>query len=75
MPSGLSEEASGADVAASNPERDSVTSNPLELPGITRQGQTVCMPGKEDEEETPAGGGERAEEIGGTGAEDKRRLQ
>ncbi|KAJ1177425.1 hypothetical protein NDU88_002680 [Pleurodeles waltl] len=30
---------------------------------------------KEDEEETPAGGKERAEETGGTGAEDERRLQ
>ncbi|KAJ1110048.1 hypothetical protein NDU88_007403 [Pleurodeles waltl] len=75
MPSGPSEEATGADIAASNPERNSVPSYHFGLPGIIRQRQTVCATGKEDEEETPAGGGERAEEIGGTGAEDERWLQ
>ncbi|KAJ1163754.1 hypothetical protein NDU88_004207 [Pleurodeles waltl] len=73
MPSGPSKEATGAD--ASNPERNSVTSYPFGFPGIIRQRQKVCVTGIEDEEETPAGGVERAEETGGTGAEDERRLQ
>ncbi|KAJ1177723.1 hypothetical protein NDU88_002975 [Pleurodeles waltl] len=75
MQSGPFEEATGADAATSNPERNSMPSNPFGLPGITRQRQTVCAAGKEDEEKIPAGGGERAEETGGTGAEDEWRLQ
>ncbi|KAJ1139175.1 hypothetical protein NDU88_005552 [Pleurodeles waltl] len=51
------------------------TSNPLEFTGLTGQRQTVCAPGKQEEEETPAGGGERAEEAGVTGKEDGRLLQ
>ncbi|KAJ1138505.1 hypothetical protein NDU88_004888 [Pleurodeles waltl] len=75
MLSGPSEEAAWADAAASNPERESVASNPFELPGITGQQQTVCVPGKQEEEETPAGRRERAEETGVTGEEDGQLLQ
>ncbi|KAJ1127953.1 hypothetical protein NDU88_006346 [Pleurodeles waltl] len=54
---------------------ESRTSNPLELPGLTGQQQTVRAPRKQEEEETPAGRGERAEEAGVTGEEDGRLLQ
>ncbi|KAJ1187204.1 hypothetical protein NDU88_003983 [Pleurodeles waltl] len=73
MPSGPSEEATGAD--DSNPERNSVPSNPFGLLWIRRQRQMVCAVEKEEEEETPAGGGERAEETGRTGAEDEWQLK
>ncbi|KAJ1209653.1 hypothetical protein NDU88_005026 [Pleurodeles waltl] len=75
MLSGPSEEAAWAEADASNPERESVASNPLELLGITGQLQTVCAPGKQEEEETPAGRRERAEEAGATGEEDEWLLQ
>ncbi|KAJ1081720.1 hypothetical protein NDU88_001898 [Pleurodeles waltl] len=73
MPSSPSEEAKGA--YASYLEKDRVISNPFELPGVRRQRQTVCVPGKRNEEKTPGGGGERTDETGATGAEDKWRLQ
>ncbi|KAJ1128495.1 hypothetical protein NDU88_006873 [Pleurodeles waltl] len=43
--------------------------------GLTGQRQTVCAPEKQEEEETPAGRGEKAEEAGVTGEEDGRLLQ
>ncbi|KAJ1121939.1 hypothetical protein NDU88_000447 [Pleurodeles waltl] len=65
MPSGPSEEATGAAAAASNPERDHVLSNPSELPGRRRQKTPVRGPGEGVvNEEDPAGGGERADETG-----------
>ncbi|KAJ1217563.1 hypothetical protein NDU88_005157 [Pleurodeles waltl] len=71
MPSGPSEEVTGAVASASNPEKDRVITNPFELPGIRRQRQTVRVPGKRNEEKTPAGGGERTAETGAMEAEDE----
>ncbi|KAJ1080163.1 hypothetical protein NDU88_000383 [Pleurodeles waltl] len=74
MPSGPSEEATGADADTSNQERDHVISNPFELSGIRRQKKPVCAPGKEDEEKNPVGGGERTDGTGETGTEDEQRI-
>ncbi|KAJ1175848.1 hypothetical protein NDU88_001133 [Pleurodeles waltl] len=74
MPSGPSEEATGADAAASNPERDHVISNPFKLTRIKWQRKPVRGPGQEVEEKDPVGGGERSDETGETGTEDERRI-
>ncbi|KAJ1080888.1 hypothetical protein NDU88_001077 [Pleurodeles waltl] len=73
MPSGLSEEATGADSAASNPERDQALSNPFELPGRRWQKKTVrdSRDGVVKEEE-PADGGDNADKTGEKGRRKKR---
>ncbi|KAJ1207686.1 hypothetical protein NDU88_003076 [Pleurodeles waltl] len=65
MPSSPSGEATGADCAASNPERDQALSNPLALPGRRRQKRAVCgSRGVVDKEEEPADGGDSVDETG-----------
>ncbi|KAJ1207685.1 hypothetical protein NDU88_003075 [Pleurodeles waltl] len=65
MPSSLSGDATGADSAASNPERDWALSNPLALPGRRRQKRAVCgSRGVVDKEEEPADGGDSVDETG-----------
>ncbi|KAJ1124437.1 hypothetical protein NDU88_002898 [Pleurodeles waltl] len=75
MPSGPSEEATGADTAASNPERDQALSNPFELPGRRRQKRPVrgSREGVVKEEE-PADGGDNADETGEMETEEERLL-
>ncbi|KAJ1155497.1 hypothetical protein NDU88_008227 [Pleurodeles waltl] len=68
-------EAARADTAASNPERESVASNPLPLPGPTGQRQTVRAPGRLEEQRTPVGRERRPEGAGVTAEEDGRLFQ
>ncbi|KAJ1152109.1 hypothetical protein NDU88_004886 [Pleurodeles waltl] len=65
MPSSPSKEATGADADASNPERDHVLSNPLELLGRRRQKRPV---------REPAGGEQNAVETSEMEEEEERRL-
>ncbi|KAJ1197677.1 hypothetical protein NDU88_001533 [Pleurodeles waltl] len=75
MPSGPSEEATGADTAACNPERDQALSNPFELPGRRRQKRPVCGSGDSVvKEEEPADGGVKVDETGETETEEAKLL-
>ncbi|KAJ1178990.1 hypothetical protein NDU88_004229 [Pleurodeles waltl] len=74
MPSGPSKEATGADTAASNQERDHVLSNPFELLGRRQQKRPVCGPRGFVKEEDPAGGEENVDEMSETEEEEERRL-
>ncbi|KAJ1122186.1 hypothetical protein NDU88_000689 [Pleurodeles waltl] len=60
----MSGEATGADSAASNPERNQTLSNPLALPGRRRQKRAVHGARCGDEEEEPADGDDNVEEMG-----------
>ncbi|KAJ1170462.1 hypothetical protein NDU88_002339 [Pleurodeles waltl] len=75
MPTGPSEEVARAHTAASNPERESVASNPLQLLGPTGQWQTFRVPEGLQERTTLAGRRRRAEGAGVTGEEDGQLVQ
>ncbi|KAJ1109586.1 hypothetical protein NDU88_006946 [Pleurodeles waltl] len=68
-------EAACADAVTSNPEMEIGTTSPLEVPGLKGQRQTVCAPGNEEKEETPAERRVRAEEAGVARKEDGRLSQ
>ncbi|KAJ1120164.1 hypothetical protein NDU88_008339 [Pleurodeles waltl] len=72
---GPSEEVERSDTAASNPEKEGVASNPLQLPGPTGQRQTFHTSEGLQERRIPAGKGRRAEEAGVMGGDDGRFVQ
>ncbi|KAJ1186369.1 hypothetical protein NDU88_003151 [Pleurodeles waltl] len=71
LPSKPSGEATGADSAASNPERDRALANPLALPGRRRQKRAARGARDIEKEEEPADGVDNAEDTGETEMEEE----
>ncbi|KAJ1172083.1 hypothetical protein NDU88_003935 [Pleurodeles waltl] len=72
LPSSPSREATGADSAASTPERERALANPLALPGRRRQKRATRGIRDVEKEEEPADGVDNAKDTGEPESEEER---